>query len=220
MTTVAEDLVLLLLDLQNGRPIVDRVSLDRAIGGALLLDLSVRGRVSADGDGARAKLAVVEGKPIGDALLDDALSRVGSGAVRAQRAVERLSRRTREPVFERLVARGVIARSSGRMLGLFPVTTWTVLDPAPREALRAQLAQALLKGVEPDQHIACLVSLLHAVKAEHKVVEGTRRELRARAEEIADGDWAGAAVRRAVQSVQIAVAAAASAGAASGASGS
>jgi hypothetical protein len=53
-----------------------------------------------------------------------------------------------------------------------------------------------------------LISLVHAVKAEHKVVDGPRRQLRARAAEVADGEWAGRAVHKAVEAVQASVAAA------------
>ncbi|WP_232666176.1 GOLPH3/VPS74 family protein [Pseudonocardia sp. TRM90224] len=219
MASVAEDLALLLFDPTTGRSIVDGTSLDRAIGGALLLDLSLSGRVTAAGEGAKARLTVADPSSTGNNILDAALAKLGGSPVRAQRAVERLASKTRVPVLERLVERGVLDRRSERRLGLFPATAWPAIDPAPREALRSRLGDVLLKGGRPDEHTACLVSLLHAVKAEHKIVDGPRREVRARAREITSGEWAGAAVRKAVQAVQtsvaIAVSAAVSASAAS-----
>ncbi|MEJ3656000.1 GPP34 family phosphoprotein [Actinomycetes bacterium KLBMP 9759] len=206
MASVAEDLVLLLFDPATGRPIVDGTSLDRAIGGALLLDLSLSGRVTADAEGAKARLTVVDPSPTGSDVLDAALGTLEGGPVRAQRAVERLASRTRVPVLERLVERGVLERRSERRLGLFPTTAWPAIDPAPRAALRGRLCDVLLKGGRPDEHLACLVSLLHAVKAEHEIVDGPRRAIRARAAEITSGEWAGTAVRKAVQSVQAGVA--------------
>jgi hypothetical protein len=217
--TVSEDLVLLLLHPGTGRSVVDSMSLDRAIGGALLLDLSTRERLRADGEGARAQLTVADASPTGDALLDDALARLAGKPVRAQKAVERLAKRTRLPVLERLVERGLVRREKSSLFGIFPVTTWRPVDPAPRAQLHEQVAAVLRDGAKPDQHVALLISLLHAVKAEHKIVDGSRRELRARAKEVAAGDWAGPAVLKAVQAVQasvvVAVMAATSAGAAS-----
>jgi len=219
--TLTEDLVLLLLDPGTGRAVVDSTSLDRAIGGALLLDLAARDRIEADGDRARARLSVVDAAPTGDALLDTALARLDKPR-RAQKAVERLARGTRTPVLERLVERGLVRRERSRLLGIFPVTTWPPADPGSAKELRARLAAVLRDGVQPDQHFALLVSLVHAVKAEHKIVDGPRRQLRARTAEVADGDWAGQAVRKAVQAVQTSVAAAVavSAAAASSSSGS
>ena len=78
----------------------------------------------------------------------------------------------------------------------------------------------LRDGGEPDERTACLVSLVHAVKAEHKLVDGPRRKLLARAAEVTRGEWAGAAVRRAVQAVQVSVAVALSAAASAGTAGS
>jgi hypothetical protein len=216
--TLTEDLVLLLLDPGTGRSVVDSTSLDRAVGGALLLDLATRERIAADGDGARARLSVVDASPAGDALLDTALGRLDK-PLRAQKAVERLARGTRPLVLERLVERGLVRRERSRLLGVLPVTTWPPADPGPREELRGRVAAVLLHGAQPDQHLALLISLVHAVKAEHKIVDGSRRQLRARAAEVADGEWAGKAVRKAIQAVEAGVAAAvAGAAAAAGSS--
>jgi hypothetical protein len=215
--TLTEDLVLVLLDPDTGRAVVDSTSLDRAIGGALLLDLVTRGRITADGDGARARLTVADAAPTGDALLDTALARLDK-PLKAQKAVERLARGTRTPTLERLVERGLVRRERSRILGVLPVTTWPPLDARPRAELRGRVAAVLLDGAQPDQHLALLISLVHAVKAEHKIVDGSRRQLRARAAEVADGEWAGKAVRKAIQAVEAGVAAAVAGAAAAGSS--
>jgi hypothetical protein len=216
--TLAEDLVLLLLDPGSGRAVVDSTSLDRAIGGALLLELATRERITADGGGARARLSVADAAPTGDPLLDGALARLDK-PLRAQKAVERLARGTRAPVLERLAERGLVRKARSRLLGLLPITTWTPGDAA--KELRGRAAAVLRDGARPEQQTALLISLVHAVKAEHKIVEGPRRQLRARAAEVADGEWAGQAVRKAVQAVQTSVMAAvvASTAAASSSSG-
>jgi Golgi phosphoprotein 3 (GPP34) len=205
--SIAEDLALLLFDPGTGRAVVDSTSFDRAIGGALLLDLATRERVTADGAGARALLTATGAVPTGDPLLDAALARLDK-PLRAQKAVERLARGTRTPVLERLVERGLVRRERSRLLGVLPVTTWPAVDPGPAKELRGRVAAVLRDGARPDQHLALLISLVHAVKAEHKVADGARRQLRTRAAEVAEGEWAGHAVRKAVQAVQTSVAAA------------
>lgn len=223
MTGLAEDLALLLHDPATGRALVDGTSLDRGLGGALLLDLTFADRIESTGDGARAKLVVCDPSPIGDPLLDGALAKLLGPPVRAQRVVERLARRVREPVLDSLAARAILAKESGRFLGLIPTTTWRTVDPEPRRAVQAAVGAALLSPVgspQPDRRVAGLISLLHAVKAEHKIVDGPRHQLRERAQEIADGDLTGTAVRKAIQAVQASImaAVAASAVASSGSS--
>lgn len=205
--TLTEDVVLLLLGPGTGRAVVDGTSFDRVIGGALLLDLAARERITADGDGAGARLVVVDASSTGDALLDTALARLDKPR-KAQKAVELLARGARGPVLERLVEGGLVRRVPTRLLGVLPVTTWPPTDPGPAGELRGRVAAVLRDGARPDQHLALLISLVHAVKAEHKIVDGPRRALRARAAEVAEGDWAGQAVRKAVQAVQASVAAA------------
>ena len=124
MATITEDLVLLLFDPESGRAVVDSTSLDRAIGGALLLDLSTRDRLTAEGAGAKARLSVADFSATGDPLVDAALARLdGRNPLRAQKAVEWLAHKTREPVLQRLVERGLVRRDRGRLLGIIPVTT-------------------------------------------------------------------------------------------------
>lgn len=213
--TLTEDLTLVLLSPDTGRAVVDGTSFDRAIGGALLLDLATRERITADGDRAKARLSVVDGTPTGDAVLDMALARFDK-PLRAQKAVERLARGTRTPVLEHLAEQGLVRRERSRLLGVLPFTTWSPGEAA--KELRGRVAAVLLDGVQPDQHLALLISLVHAVKAEHKIVDGTRRQLRARAAEVTEGEWAGKAVRKAIQAVEAGVAAAVGAGAAAGSS--
>jgi len=72
--------------------------------------------------------------------------------------------------------------------------------------MRAQLTQVLVQRTTPDSRTAALVSLLHALKSEHRIVDPkehglTRKELQMRAEEISPGDWASEAVCEAIEAV-------------------
>jgi len=219
MTTLAEDLALLLVDPETGKPVVDGTAFDRVIGGALLLDLVGAGRVTVGGKGSKARVAATGGAT-GNPLLDAAVERLGTKERRASSAVERLSSKLRAATFEQLVAAGIVVGEPGRILGLFPTTTWRFTKPEPRASLQSGVAAVLTGKGEPDERQAALVSLLYAVKAEHKVVDGPRRELRARAKEIAEGEWAGSAVSQAVQAVQATVMAAIVASTAAGSAAS
>jgi hypothetical protein len=90
-------------------------------------------------------------------------------------------------------------------MGIFPLTTWPAADTGHKQELRARLQDVLVAGATPDPRTAALVVLLAAVDAAHKVVDGDKRAVRARAKEIATGDWAGdavkAAVRKAIEAV-------------------
>ena len=95
------------------------------------------------------------------------------------------------------------------MLGIFPLHRWPAARAEHEEHIRAQLTQVLVQGTTPDSRTAALVSLLHSLKSEHRIVDPkehglTRKELQTRAE-VSTGDWASEAVREAIEAVMAAV---------------
>jgi Golgi phosphoprotein 3 GPP34 len=114
--------------------------------------------------------------------------------------------------YERLAASGVLRAAQRRALGIFPTRTWPTQDPQHEAEVRQLVTQALVQPGAPDERTAALIALLHALKCEHKVVDArpyqlSRRQLRARAAEIAQGNWASEAVRKAIEEMMAAAAA-------------
>lgn len=89
MTLLAEDLLLLLLDDVTGKPVVDDVRLDRALSGAVLLELALHERIAPAERGEqvrKGRFAVRNSTPMGDTLLDATLSRLAERPVRPAQA--------------------------------------------------------------------------------------------------------------------------------------
>ncbi len=119
----------------------------------------------------------------------------------AQDLVGRLGRRRRKSLLERLERAGIVRRQEDKVLGLFPRRRWPAVDASHENDLRRRLGDALLRGVEPDQRTAALIALLSALDVAHKVIdrEGLPAgQVKRRAKDIAQGDWAAKAVRDAV----------------------
>ena len=211
-TLIAEDLLLLLLDDAKGT-LAASDKVQPLLGGALLLELALAGRVEVTERTSRwasAKVAVT-GPPLGEPLLDEAMARVAEKPRSAQDLVGRLGKGTRERLLDRLVARGLVERRDGKVLGLFPHTTWPARDARHEESVRALLQGALVHGLTPDARTSALIALLSAIDHAHKVVDRgdlPARTVKARAKEVADGAWAAQAVKDAVMAAQAAIAAA------------
>ncbi|HEV6955579.1 MAG TPA: GPP34 family phosphoprotein [Promicromonospora sp.] len=206
--SLAEEYLLLALDDTSGRPLLSTQYLQLGLAGAVAADLALQGVLAlSDGtDGGRKGrfrstgratpsdpvlrdvLAMAEGrKP------QDAVAKAGQGAA---------ARRVRETLLDRLATGGVLRAEQAKILGLFPTTRWPAHDPAPEAAVRARLLDALTGRATPDERTAALVSLLLATDLVRKVYpDQDRRALRRRAKEIADAQWAGAAVKTAVDSL-------------------
>ncbi|MFS0702964.1 GPP34 family phosphoprotein [Cellulomonas sp. 179-A 9B4 NHS] len=223
---VAEDVLLLLTDDVTGKAVLDGTRRDIAVAGAVIAELATEGRLAAQrspGLFGRTTLEVVDPTPLGEEVLDEALRRAAArGAASPTAVLDHIRKGLRERLYERLVARGLLRADHGRVLGIFPTTSWPAVDASHEAAVRRGLHEVLVAGRAPTAREASLVALLSAVDAVPKVLRGTgvpNRELRARAKAVAAGDVGGEAARKAVEAVEAAVVAAVVAGgAAAGAS--
>lgn len=205
-TSVAEDLLLLLLDDASGAP-HGSTYLVPALGGALLVELDRAGRVEVVEHGGLLRRQTV--RALGteaptDALLAAAWTEVARKERSPQHLVTRLGRGLEEPLAERLVEQGVLERRDDTVLGLFHRTRWPERDATREAVLRRGLTSVLVGGADPDPRTAALVALLHAVGRAHKVVDhaGMRASrVRTRARDVADAAevaWVAKAVKDAI----------------------
>jgi hypothetical protein len=224
---IAEDLLLLITDDDTGRLVASSSEVDVALGGAMLVELADLGRVGVAEPGGRVRkgrVEVLDRTPTGDPMLDGALATaVAKEGKRPQDVVTALGKKQREAVYGRLVEAGILRAERGKVLGVFPLKRWPAEDAAHEEQVRAAVVTALRNGLAGDARTAALVSLLLALKAVHKAVPPSatglsKREQNANAKRIAQGDWASAAVRKAIDSTNAAIAATAGGGAVAGSS--
>lgn len=211
MTLIAEDLLLLLLDDESGTPLVDGTKLPRVLAGAVLLELALDGYVTpaeAGEDVKKGRLAVrLDGTP-DDPILARTLDviRDAGRPMKPETVIEKLDAELRIAVFERVIGRGWVREGRRKVLGIFPTKTWPPVDESHERAVRDQLSGVLIEGLDPGPRTAALVSLLSAVDAAAKAFpDADRKAIRKRAKDIADGEWAGSAVRKAVDAINTAV---------------
>jgi len=223
---IAEDLLLLLTDDASGSLVVPGQQADAALGGANLVELVLLRKVDLSGTGDAGepgRIIVRDTVPAGDSVLDAALQiALAHQGSKPSTLIRLLGKDLRRLLYARLAASGVVRAEQGRMVGFFPAHRWPAQDASHETQVREQLTGALLGRAAPEPRSAALIALLHAFRCEHKVVDPrhcalSRRQLRARAEQIAEGDWASAAVRQVIEETIAAVAAVAITAATAGA---
>ena len=220
---LAEDLLLLVTDDTSGRLSAPAARVDAGLGGANLVELTLLNKVDLSGEGDQGKpgrIIVRDPAPAGDDVLDAALgiliTRQGS---KPSTVIRPLSKNLRHRLYQRLAGSGMIRAGRGRTLGIFPARTWPAQDARHEEQVRQLVTQALVQRTAPDARTAALIALLHALKCEHKLLDPrhaqlARRQLRARAEEVAMDNWASEALRKVISEMVAATATAAAAAAA------
>lgn len=210
------ELLLLLHGDESGKPLVDSRRRRVVTAGAAVCELAVAGTLALDEDvpARRARLRATGGPVPSDHLLEalrradghkpkDALARIGGGQDFRWRADA-----IRLGVMTDLADQGVVELVERRVLGLVPVRRWPLRRPEVEAAVRTRLADAL-DGATPDARTGCLVSLAHSVKLLPKLFpEREKKAVVARGRQIAETQWYGDAVTKAIQEINTVVVAA------------
>ncbi len=208
---VVDDLMLLLLD-DDGASIQAAGTLYYTLGGAVLTELALLGRIEVDESGVLNGPRVLpagEG-PLPDPLLQSAYDTIAQKTQRVQPLLVAIGADLWREVIDRLAARGLVRREERKVLGLFRSTRWPAADEEHEAALRARIRRVLEDGEEPDARTAAIVGLLSASGA----LPSLRPPLPwtsvtvTRAKELELGHWGPEAVASAVTRTAAAVAAA------------
>lgn len=208
--SLADDIFLLSLS-PKGNCRGSKPDTEYALVAAWLTELVRRGRADVD-----ENVHVHDSTPTGDPDLDWALTRL-SGE-RARGPYDLLMRLRDHPwrkVAERLCSQGVVREAKDRLLGLFPVTRYFVVDNGAHREVNYRFRRVVVDGVEPDAHTAALVKLLHAARMSttlsdmvfsEKVEVRDKLRVQQRMKEISQDDsWASPAAGPAVARIESAL---------------
>lgn len=170
-----EDLFLLFIDERTGHTVADRVVVENALSGAMLIELVHSGRLAYAG-----QLVVADATPLPHPFLQGALTRLRA-PLSPRLGVQRIRNYVRDNVMTGLETRGVLTLRKQLFGGC------VIHDHEAVNEVRTAVGSVLFGHRPPDARSGALISLLHAVKRVHKVFGGERHELTARAKQIADG---------------------------------
>src|ERR1700712_4201619 len=231
---IAEAVLLLALDDEKGA--LDSgvwMQIDSTLGGALLVDLAIRGKIDITGDAEpglaangnpvkAGRVVIRDAVPTGDPDLDAALDRLAKvDGKKPDAAVPVAAKGARAALTQRLVAAGVLSERKTKVLGIFPRTSWPAVQDAQETDLRARILQVLDERAEldprseSDRFVGYLIALLQSAQILVAVFPTKDKELRkareANAKKLAaaqgSADWAVGATGAAVQATMAAMAA-------------
>ena len=202
---LAEEFVLL-AHADDGSLETDSMRLANGLGGALLLELALAGRVDVEDK----RVVVVDPAPTGDALADSALATIAaSKPKKPDHWVQKLAKGTREQVLDKLVAEDVLRREQGKVLLVFPRTRYVAahgVEPVAETQVRQRLRAAVAASGAVDRRTSALCALVAATGLDRKVfAELDRKQVKQRLTEISEGEWAATAVKKSIEAVQAAI---------------
>jgi hypothetical protein len=204
--SLMEELLLLAYD-DDGTPLTDGTHLDNGLGGAILLELALAGRVDIEDK----RVVVLEPTPVGEPLADDGLAEIAASSRdrKAGHWVTRLAKHARPRVLATLVADGVLTVEKDRVLWVFPRKKYPPVsgaEPVAEAEARRRMRDAILGTGPVEPRTAALCALVAAVDLDRKVfADLDRKQVQARLKEIGEGAWAATAVRKTIEEIQAAV---------------
>ena len=194
-----------------------------ALGGAILTELSLKGRIRIGRD-KKAFVDLIDRSPLGEPVLDECLDSVvrarrkGRAATWVQRFAN--TKRLRHRVAEGLCRRGILREGEDRVLLFFRRKIYPTVDPAPERRLLERMRSAVFSDSTQDPETAILVALANATGL--LAIHFDRKELRRRKEHlkhITERTPGGAAAQQAAQAAEAAIIGAVAASAGAGAAG-
>ena len=134
-----------------------------------------------------------------DPVLAGALATVGEKERSAQSLVARLGKGLDDTLCARLAERGILERRDDKVLGLFPRTRWPARDSSHEDAVRRALTVVLVDGGQPDaaHRRAGRPAARRRPRPQDRAARRavSDREVKKRAKEVAEGQWAAKAVK-------------------------
>ncbi|ANY25708.1 GOLPH3/VPS74 family protein [Gordonia terrae] len=208
---IVEDLLLMLLDDESGA-IAGEGTLFYTLGGAVLVELGLRGAVEIDDAGGGltgARITAVPGAEPSDPLLAGAYGTIAERPRGVQALLPMIGADLRGTVLDRLEERGLIRQERRKMLGLFPTTRLLPVDTGYEKALQDRVRAVLVDCVDPDARTAAVAALLSAsgvLSHLHPTIRWSGDVYR-RGKELEKGNWGAEAVNTAVVRTAAAIAA-------------
>lgn len=181
----------------------------QAVGGAVLAELALDGRVRFAPRGRKSLVKVVSQERVGDMLVDEWLGRIAADEKTRQVGhwVAKIAgtKDLKGRIARGLARRGVVRVDEDKVLLLFTREVYPELDPEPERELRERLRAAVLEERgEVDPRTSVLLSLMKGTGLLELVFDKRERKAKkARIEAIVNGEACGKAARDLVAQMHV-----------------
>jgi Golgi phosphoprotein 3 len=203
-----EEIMLLSLRDKKGT-IYDKEKCRYAIGGAIIAELLLEGRITVD-ESKKKLVNLVSPKKFGNPVIDECLQKIIDSKRRASiktwvirfAGLKKLNHR----VAEQLCRRGILKVDADQLLRLFTRKIYPEVDPKPERQLIERLRKAIFTETTTlDPRTSLIVSLasgadLLKITFDKKLLKGRKDRIKM----IQNGEMAGKATKEAIEAAQAA----------------
>ena len=210
-----EEILLLALKDQKGTIASSASMYQYIVGGAILAELLLQGRIKIDESSRRKPVDIVSTKLTGDSVLDECLKKVSEARRRAsvQTWVTRFAgvKHLKHRVAAQLCRKNILKEDEDKVLLFFTRKIYPEIHHEPEQEIINRLKKAIFGDSEElDPRTVILLSLAHKTDLLKLIFDRKKlKERKKRIERIVNGEVVGKAASEAIAAVHAAIVAAA-----------
>jgi golgi phosphoprotein 3 len=178
MLSFAEEIYLLSLDDVTGKitSYSEEISLSYALIGAVICELSMLNKIDTDPD----KLYILDDKPTGNVVLDEALTLLGESksSMPVSYWLKMLLSNASEIedlVLDQLIQKGILKRIDERILWVFHTRRYPIINNKEIKTVEERLRETVLSDEIPSPRDAVLISLVYACNLFEEILSPKER---------------------------------------------
>lgn len=165
-----EDFLLISLDDEKGRFILDTTYVDNGVAGAVMLELALNGKIELRDN----RIHLINSDPLGNLILDQAMQAINNekkdrkvsfwiGALNANASD------IKHVTLKNLTEKGIISKQEGKTLWVFSYNKYPTKDALPENEVRSRLNNIVLDKMEPTPKCLMLLNLIDVCELSDEV---------------------------------------------------
>lgn len=156
-----EEYLLIALDDDKGKFVIDSTHLHYGFGGAILLELALREKISIEGDYIRLK----DSSTVKEVALNKAIDLIESNAksIKIKDLINTLAKKAgelKQDTLQRLMNKGILKKEEHKIFWIIPNNKYPTSNLSPENKVRERLKAVMLLGEKSEPRDIMLLSLI------------------------------------------------------------
>ncbi len=157
-----EEYLLIALDDEKGKFVIDSTRLHYGFAGAILLELALRGKIEVDGVTLILKDNSYEPEIALNKIIDELRPLKSPSLKKALSVIAKKSSDIKDDTLQHLMNKGILRKEEKKILWLIPSDQYPTADMTPESKVRKRLDDVITYGSNVEPHDLMLLSLIDA----------------------------------------------------------
>lgn len=203
-----EEFLLIALDDDKGQFVIDSTHLHYGFGGAILLELALREKISIEGDYVRLK----DSSYAKEVALNKALDLLKESAESKKikdwiSALAKKAGELKQDTLQRLINKGILKKEEHKILWIIPNNKYPTSDLSPENKVRERLNAVMLNGALSEPRDIMLLSLIEVSDLTREAFRDKEdyKKVKKKIKEVTQDVKVSGAINKSIREIQAAI---------------